>query len=304
MAFAESDDATIEILDLPDELLSLVLLSASPPTPELTVHNARWAVRWHRLSHRDHPAHSIINAKRRAVGIRSVCSRFRAALPKPPGVRLINSLSHLNLPRRHNPHAAKAGSNTWIPEEVMLHPKRPTIFAYEVRADSSQSEVIGAFSHSCRPWAGGGAGEDALTWYAAPHSDGFSFRTRMFDWTRGFVRGTRHCNRVRLLHARWHLVEVRAQREAPRPRTRSQAPHLPRQVRMTTGRAAYWIDGTLVAEARIGEERWVEESETASGRERVWVCPEEGIDRLRPGRFGMVTWQSDYSWRNGVILHA
>ena len=59
---------------------------------------------------------------------------------------------------------------------------------------------------------------------------------------------------------------------------------------MTTGRAAYWIDGTLVAEARIGEERWVEESETASGRERVWVCPEEGIDRLRPpppGRFGM-----------------
>lgn len=73
---------------------------------------------------------------------------------------------------------------------------------------------------------------------------------------------------------------------------------------MTTGRAAYWIDGTLVAEARIGEERWVEESETASGRERVWVCPEEGIDRLRPGRFGMVTWQSDYSWRNGVILHA
>ena len=51
-------------------------------------------------------------------------------------------------------------------------------------------------------------------------------------------------------------------------------------------------------------EGWVEESETASGRERVWVCPEEGIDRLRPGRFGMVTWQSDYSWRNGVILHA
>ena len=177
------------------------------------MHNARWAVRWHRLETTlptRHPRQAAGGGHPLRV-LPLPCCAAKASWREADQLSLAPQLASPS-----QPTCRQGGLQHLDPGRGGASPGAADDFC--VRGPRrAQSEVIGAFSHSCRPWAGGGAGEDALTWYAAPHSDGFSFRTRMFDWTRGFVRGTRHCNRVRLLHARWHLVEVRAQREAPDP---------------------------------------------------------------------------------------
>ena len=104
----------------------------------------------------------------------------------------------------------------------------PTILAYEVKPHGPQSHCMGAFSHSMVQWLGGDAGEDALTWYASPHRDDLSFRTRMLVSLRhGAIE---HYNKIKLTNDAWHLVEV----------------HLTARI------AAYWINGTFVAAAVLG----------------------------------------------------
>lgn len=248
-----------QLLELPSELLFCILRSAAPPTPQLIVHNASVAdvhsPRPALFVH--HPARAILNRQHWVSCVRSVCRVFSEILPPPNGVRCTNICAqHLSMARPGNPHTARAGHNTWLPEDVELDPVRSTVFAYEVRADDPQSECIGAFSHSHQQWLGGSSGEDALTWYAAPHRADFTFRTKMFNGFNGVRNGTQ---RVRLEHARWHLVTV----------------HL------TKHRAAYWVDGVLAATADLTN---------------------EGTHRPSPGRFGMVTYASSYTWRNAVIL--
>ena len=152
--------------------------SSHDPHPTAARHRPTYAVSSHARSIHNprpalftrHPARSILDAKLFACNLRSVCARFRDALPPPQGVKMHNvAASHPNIPRRDNPHGVRSGTNMWLPEPIMLHADRPTIFAYEVRADNSQSECIGAFSHSCARWQGGSAGEECAP-NAAPSS--------------------------------------------------------------------------------------------------------------------------------------
>jgi len=233
---AEEPAAPMHLLDVPSELLACILRQVAPATPPLTIHNAN-ATNMFDLSPNlctRHPAAAIVDAKLLEAKVRSVCTQFRFALPPPNPLMqatLINAVyQQRNLPRRDNPHVLRAGTNVWLPEEVVLDDEKPTIFAYEVRADNSQSECIGAFSHSCVRWVGGGAGEDALTWYAAPHRHDFTFRTRMFDFFPPLA--VVQAYRVRLSHSKWVLVTVE----------------------LTTKRAAYWVGGQLIAEADLTRE--------------------------------------------------
>jgi len=227
-----SEEATeLRPLHVPSELLASILRQAAPATQPLTIHNAsvaddRSGSRRPGLTEQ-HPAYPILLAKVTEVALRSVCTQFRAVLPLSQA-RLLNVDSHRNAPRRETPHRVRAGTNVWLPEDVVLSDDTPTVLAYEVRADNSQSECIGAFSSSRVRWAGGGTGEDALTWYAAPHRHDFTFRTRMYDFLHHIARH----NRVRLPHAQWALVRVE----------------------LTTTRAAYWVGGQLVAEADLTRE--------------------------------------------------
>merc|ERR1711959_260969 len=69
---------------------------------------------------------------------------------------------------------------------------------------SAASECIGAFSHNKKRWSGGKKGEDALTWYVAPHRADFNFRTKVFG---GFPRVLR-TNQRKVSKNTWHRVEV------------------------------------------------------------------------------------------------
>ena len=63
----------------------------------------------------------------------------------------------------------RAGTHWWSPDLITLDPAgRAVVITYEVRADGSEIEMIGAFSHSKRAW-GGQPQCDALSWYTATH---------------------------------------------------------------------------------------------------------------------------------------
>lgn len=259
------------LLDLPPELLSIVLQHASPASRHahtIDIHNASVASMRHPRPalFAQHPARIVLDRQQWAAALRSTCRKFSALLSPPGACRLTNVWpSHLGDDVRTgegHPHSTRAaGNHKWIEEDVTLDEFVPTILAYEVKPHRHDSECIGAFSHSMLPWAGGDGGEDALTWYAAPHRDDFSFRTKMFSFLRhGAIE---HYNKVKLAPNAWHLIEV----------------HLTRSI------AAYWIDGTFVAAAVLGRAT-------------------EGFRRTEPGRFGFVTYgeHRGYCWRNAVIL--
>jgi len=111
-----------------------------------------------------------------------------------------------------------AGKDYWAPVEVTLDSAPTTIIRYEVKnAPGQKSEMIGAFSHNKKRWAGGKKGEDALTWYAAPHRSDFTFRTKVFG---GFPHVTSTHQR-KVAPDKWHKIEVR----------------------LGTSRASYTVDG-------------------------------------------------------------
>ena len=102
----------------------------------------------------------------------------------------------------------------------------PTILAYRGKPHARKRLYERLFAQHGK--AGGDAGEDALTWYASPHRDDLSFRTRMLVSLRhGAIE---HYNKIKLTNDAWHLVEV----------------HLTARI------AAYWINGTFVAAAVLG----------------------------------------------------
>ena len=104
----------------------------------------------------------------------------------------------------------RAGTHWWSPDLITLDPAgRAVVITYEVRADGSEIEMIGAFSHSKRAW-GGQPQCDALSWYTATHRCDFTFRTKMFH---GFPR----CKRgepCELRAGEWHRVEVTLRKDA------------------------------------------------------------------------------------------
>ena len=185
------------LLDVPDDVLDLVLRRLAPARTDITVYNADLqAVRFGMLSAAMASLQQLVNA-------RSVCRRFKHSLPSP-SVTLQNKASS-RLPRRVNLHQVQRHQNYWLPPLITLSPT-PTVMSYEIRADNSASECIAAFSLSKARWAGGEQGEDALTWYAAPHRNDFSFRTRMFHV--GDLARRCHERPPRLEHGRWYRVVV------------------------------------------------------------------------------------------------
>merc|ERR1711959_542152 len=103
-------------------------------------------------------------------------------------------------------YTVTAGNDYWCPVEVTLTDAPTTTITYEVMATSAESELIGAFSHNKKPWAGGDQGEDALTWYAAPHRADFSFRTKVFG---GFPKVLVSKDMKKVSAHTWHQVEVK-----------------------------------------------------------------------------------------------
>ena len=194
---ATDTNAPRVLLDLHDDVLDLVLRRLAPACTELTVYNADvQEVRHGPLSAELQSLQQLINA-------RKVCRRFKRSLPSP-SVTLVNEASS-RLPRRDNPHRVQPRQNFWLPPLITLS-ATPTLLSYEIRADGSVSECIAAFSLSKARWAGGNQGEDALTWYAAPHRNDFNFRTRMFHV--GDLSMRCRDRPPRLQHARWYRVDV------------------------------------------------------------------------------------------------
>jgi len=91
----------------------------------------------------------------------------------------------------------------WSPSEVTLSASDPVTITYEVRPDSATSECIGAFSHNMKRWGSGG--EDALTWYGAPHRKDFAFRLGMF---KGFPRQGDSLSMRTISSGVWHRFKV------------------------------------------------------------------------------------------------
>merc|ERR1711959_49306 len=98
---------------------------------------------------------------------------------------------------------SSASTEFWSPVAVSLAESKMVKIAYDVKP-SAKSECIGAFSHNKKRWSGGKKGEDALTWYVAPHRSDFNFRTKVFG---GFPRVLR-TNQRKVSKNTWHRVEV------------------------------------------------------------------------------------------------
>jgi len=263
-------ERTRELVELPLELLCLILQHAAPLAPGLTLYNADLPGLMH---HPHRQASAVIAYAQWVQCLRSVCRRFGAAPFAAPRVVLVNPArsstatdSELHVPRPE--HAVTAGTNTWIPEDISLHPTKPVTVWYEVRADSHNSEVIGAFSQTLTRWTDGQGGEDALTWYAAPHRHDFTFRVRMFDFHDDMmlddlnnplgVPSASTRTPYRLRHGVWHLVCVR----------------------LSQSHAAYSIDGHDIDKCYL----------------------EPNVSMASRGRIGMVTYDTSYTWRNLHIV--
>jgi len=100
-------------------------------------------------------------------------------------------------------HTVSNGGEFWSPVAVSLDKSKMVKITYDVKP-SAMSECIGAFSHNKKRWSGGKKGEDALTWYIAPHRADFNFRTKMFG---GFPEVLR-TNQRKVSKNAWHRVEV------------------------------------------------------------------------------------------------
>ena len=174
---------------------------------------------------------------------------------------------------------AQSGTNTWIPEDVVFPaagPSQRVVFRYEVRVEG-QGEVIGGLSRS-RARFGTGA-EDALTWYLAPpQRHRFGFRTRMFDNVAGL--GPRE--EITLVPGQWHSVMMVLAKE--------NMPVFGGPGGFATAiKAYYYLDGRRVHTCLL----------SVSGT-RIDPVDRWGV----PGqRFGMVTYDTSYSWRNATISY-
>merc|ERR1711998_306281 len=124
----------------------------------------------------------------------------------------------------------------WTPIEFVLSssstftssPETLLTITYDAKPEASNSECIGAFSHTKAPWRGGNSGEDALTWYSAPHRHDFTFRAGVF--------------------ARFPHTNNDASGGA---RTIAKGSWHPMKVQLTTKAARYYVDGNLRMSARL-----------------------------------------------------
>ena len=271
---------------LPPELLRLVGEAACPPrhlTQDIVVHGALVDASGHLVLT---PGRTTLKARQILVQMRAVCRFLRKELPSP-------RLKYRNVV---GPGAdgliASAGTNTWIPEDVVFpqvadSTRTKVTFRYEVRVEG-QGEVIGGLSRS-RARFGTGA-EDALTWYLAPHRTDFGFRTRMFQELQGPVPGVPAPGTLRrnitLVPGRWHSVMMVLEKQ-------NLIPGRP----LTAVKAYYTLDGR-----RLSHAVHISVLSMSNGTAQTRIDP---VDRWGvPGqRFGMVTYDTSYSWRNATISY-
>ena len=146
---------------------------------------------------------------------------------------VIDAEGYGNITGRVKDMVVRGGENVWLAEWVELDESAPAVLEYDARPAEAESECIGAFSRTKARWAGGSRGEDALTWYAAPHRDDFAFRTAMFG---GFPAGAARERRVGV--RREPPAQLGRRRPARRPRTgsRRKRPSSRRSARRCAGR--------------------------------------------------------------------
>ena len=262
---------------LPPELLRLVGEAACPVrrTRDVVIHGAVLDTSGHLVLCPGNPRRASLEAAQILMQTRAVCRFLRDELPNP-------RLKYRNVvgPGAEG-HVVQSGTNTWLPEDVVFPQvaDRSVCFTYEVRVEG-QAEVIGGLSRS-RARFGTGA-EDALTWYLAPHRHDFGFRTRMFQ---RLAAGRVYRNNVRLVPGQWHHVGVIIERNHAQT---NDGQHAVRTEIM------YSLDGLHEVGCHVL-------SFSVGGAPEVSFDP---VDRLSPGqRFGMVTYDTSYSWRNASILH-
>lgn len=177
----------------------------------------------------------IDHARRAALeqtSLRLVCSHFAALLPRraPPCLKggrgpILIAPGALDSPT--------ARSSFWTDEAHDLPPGAHLRLTYDVQAVDADAECIGGWSRSTQPWRNGRSGEDALTWYSAPHRHDFTFRTRVFG---GFPRCDLHRS-MRLTTGTWHNLAVDLRRRAD-----------------GSLRATYAIDGCPIASCDLSAE--------------------------------------------------
>ena len=257
---------------LPPELLRLVGKAACPREhieEDVIVHGAALDASGHLVLTPDNPRRPNLGARQILVQMRAVCRFLRDQLPSP----------RLKLRDVVGPDGcvAQSGTNTWIPEDVVFPaagPSQRVVFRYEVRVEG-QGEVIGGLSRS-RARFGTGV-EDALTWYLAPHRTEFGLRTRMFQQLGG---GTLRRN-ITLVPGRWHNVVMVLEKLDMR------IAHTQNTVTVVKG--YYYLDGERV---HINVLRM---SNTRLDPVDRWGVPGQ--------RFGMITYDTSYSWRNATITY-
>ena len=260
---------------LPPELLRLVGEAACPRSEianDLVIHGAALDASGHLVLGTQDGRRPNLEARQILVHARAVCRFLRDGLPSP----------RLKLRSVVGPGAdgvpALSGTNTWIPEDVVFPAAGPyqnkVIFRYEVRV-RGQGEVIGGLSRS-RARFGTGA-EDALTWYLAPHRTEFGIRTRMFQQLAG---GTLRRN-ITLVPGRWHNVVMVLEKHDMR------IAHTQNTVTVVKG--YYYLDGERV------HTNVLRMSNTRIDPVDRWGVPGQ--------RFGMITYDTSYSWRNATISY-
>ena len=257
---------------LPPELLRLVGEAACPRSEianDVVIHGAALDASGYLVMCRWRGRRKNLGARQILVQMRAVCRFLRDQLPSP----------RLKLRDVVGPDGcvAQSGTNTWIPEDVVFPaagPSQRVVFRYEVRVEG-QGEVIGGLSRS-RARFGTGV-EDALTWYLAPHRTEFGLRTRMFQQLGG---GTLRRN-ITLVPGRWHNVVMVLEKHDMR------IAHTQNTVTVVKG--YYYLDGERV---HINVLRM---SNTRLDPVDRWGVPGQ--------RFGMVTYDTSYSWRNATISY-
>ncbi len=234
-----------------------------------------------------------VEARQILVHARAVCRFLHDQLPSP-------RLFYRNVV---GPGAdglvAQNGTNTWIPEDVVFpqaadNTRTKVMFRYEVRVEG-QGEAIGGLS--CNRARFGAGGEDALTWYLAPpQRHRFGFRTRMFDVFPG--AGPRE--EITLVPGQWHSVMMVIEKQTIQLRGEDfeGAIQLPGS-RVNVVNVKYAVDGRRVSShvlnwrGRISEESdMLEQTHDPVDR---WGVPGQ--------RFGMITYDTSYSWRNAQITY-
>ena len=267
---------------LPPELLRLVGKAACPREhieEDVIVHGAALDASGHLVLTPDNPRRPNLGARQILVHARAVCRFLRDQLP-PPRLKLRDVVGPDGC-------VAQSGSNTWIPEDVVFPaagPSQRVVFRYEVRVEG-QGEVIGGLSRS-RARFGTGA-EDALTWYLAPHRTDFGFRTGMFHLDIGGASTGRRD--ITLVPGQWHCVMMVLEKQ-----------NLPTRIGgrgMTAVKAYYTLDGR-----RLSQAVQISVLSMTNGTVTSRIHP---VDRWGvPGqRFGMITYDTSYSWRNATISY-